>query len=74
MSKYRVSVTIDNEYVDPALLLVAIQEWAEHRTYDEDMTEGSARIEEVSDDGVAHVLHSGDGRLEGATYALPNGV
>ena len=71
MSKYRIIVTLDNGYADPGLLLASIQKWAELRTYDEAMTERSARIEKVSDEGVAHVLHAGDGRLEGTNYKIP---
>ena len=45
--KYKISVIIETEYIDPSLLLEAIQEWAEHRTDDEEMTDDSACVEEV---------------------------
>ncbi len=45
--KYKVSVIIETEDIDPSVLLEAVQEWAEHRTDDEKMTEASACVEEV---------------------------
>ncbi len=43
--RYKVSVIIETEYIDQSILLEAIQEWAEHRTDDEEMTENSACVE-----------------------------
>lgn len=45
--KYKVSVIIETEDIDPAVLLAAIREWAEHRTDDKEMTDDSACVEEV---------------------------
>jgi hypothetical protein len=45
--KYKVSVIIETEDIDPEVLLEAIQEWSEHRTDDAEMTESSACVEEV---------------------------
>ena len=45
--KYKVSVIIETEDIDPTRLLEAIQEWAERRTCDEEMTEDSACVEQV---------------------------
>ena len=47
--KYKVSVIIETEDIDPSILLEAIQEWAEHRTDDADMTEASASVEETEE-------------------------
>tara|TARA_Y100000361_G_scaffold145767_1_gene155420 strand:+ start:631 stop:816 length:186 start_codon:yes stop_codon:yes gene_type:complete len=37
----------ETEDVAPSLLLEAIQEWAEHRTEDQEMTDDSACVEQV---------------------------
>ena len=45
--RYKVSVIIESEDLDPSALLEDIQEWAEQRTDDEEMTESSACVEEL---------------------------
>ena len=45
--RYKVSVIIESEDLDAFFLLWEIQEWAEQRTDDEEMTESSACVEEL---------------------------
>ena len=47
MMKYKVSVIIETEHIDPSALLESIQYWAEDKTDDEELSDDSATVEEL---------------------------
>ena len=50
MAKYKVSVIIKTEHIDPSALLESIQYWGAEKTDDEELSDDSATVEEVDNE------------------------